>query len=804
MIVLRVLRTILFTLLFVQTIYAQQGKLNGNIIDDNKGPVAFANVLLLQKDSVLVKGVISNQDGFFILDGISNGNYLLNINLLGFESIYKKVSFNYNEELSLGSLTLNTQSQQLDEVAVVGRKALFEQRSDRLVVNVGSLPTFSGNNALQVLQKAPGVIVQENSNSISLSNKGQVLIMINNRISRIPRAALLQQLKGMQAENIERIELIHQPSAKYDANNAAGIIHIVLKENNFLGLNGNTSLTAGIGKKEKFNGSFDLNYRNNRVNIYGNITGVHSRSPMWFLKHYREYEYLGDQYFYYNKLTAANPSNPSLGVTLGVDVEVNSTSTIGALFGYTKSNMSGYDYASISNGTVNAIQNENSQYILDINNPNRNTFFNLNYYSQLSPNKSINIDLDRVALDVQNFSGLSYVNPSEEIDSQETERNSQFEIYTVKGDFEWESEDHAKLQTGLKATFNNSNSALQNRNRINGVWTEDQTFRRDDQIGETILAAYGSYQKKWNEKWESSIGARLENYKYELDDTVDGNDFSTDYTNLFPVARTTYTVDSTRTLTLSFNRRIERPAFFHLAAFYLLIDPSLLVSTNTRLRPAFTDAVRLAYNQRSFLVAFEVNRTKGAISFYNTVDKEQGLQTSTPINFDNMNGYLLSTSFPIKISKIWKMNWNLDGAYKKVKDYTNRPLPFKKGLFTLTAQLNNVFELGNSLTANIDGRYMSPFISGDQIQFQYHSINFGVSKRFGNESTLTFSIQDLTATGGKDEWEYHQPELGIRTYGDNDFSERVFQLTYSFPFGNKKIKEKRSRQTGSQEERDRM
>jgi len=610
------------------------------------------------------------------------------------------------------------------------------------------LPTFTGNNALQVLQKAPGVIVQENLNSISLNNKGEVLLMINDRVSRIPPGALIQQLKGMQAENIERIELIHQPSAKYDANNAAGIIHIILKENNNYGLNGNASLTAGIGQREKFNGSADLNYRNNRLNLYGTLTGFQSKSPMWKINHFRAYEYQGDQYY--------------------------------------------------------GVLNTDLRFLLDGDNPNVNTFANVNYFWQLTPVSSLNLDIDRVSLDVQNSSALSYLDIQDDIDATESDRDSQFEIYTVKGDFEWTTEKGTKIETGLKGTFNNSNTVSQVRNRNSGTWVEDASFGMNDDISENILAAYGSVQKKWNEKWESNLGARLEHYNYKLDDTSGDNDFSISYTNLFPVVRTSYTIDSTKTLTLSFNRRIERPAFMNLAGFYLFIDPSLFVTSNTRIRPSFTNAARLAYNHRSFLIALEINRTQGAISFYNTVDKERNLQTSTPINFDSMDGYVMSMSFPIKIGRFWKMNWNLDGSYKKVKDASNRPLPFEKGLFTVTAQLANVFELGNSWTANIDGRYMSPYIAGDQVLYLRHYINFGISKKFGNESSLTFSIQDITATSGIIDWEYDQPELGIRTFGDNDWSERVFQLTYSFTFGNQKLKKKRNRVTGSKEERDRM
>lgn len=799
---------LVLTLLFFgigQVLSAQNSSLSGTVYDENEEAMAFAHVLLLQQqDSILVKGGTSDEQGKFLLEDIPEGNYILNVSLLGFEPYYKALQIQNSKELSIGTIQLATQRQNLEGVSVVGRKALFEQKSDRLILNVGALPTFTGNNALQVLQKAPGVIVQENLNSISLNNKGEVLLMINDRVSRIPPGALIQQLKGMQAENIERIELIHQPSAKYDANNAAGIIHIVLKENNIYGLNGNASLTAGIGEREKFNGSTDLNYRNNRLNLYGTITGFQSKSPMWHVNHYREYEYQGDQYYYENKLRFTNPTTNSLGFTLGADYEIDKNKIVGAIFGYTKSNMSGRNYTSRSIGTINGVQDTNLNFLLNIDNPNINTFANVNYFWQLTPASSLNLDIDRVSLDVQNSSALSYLDIQDDIDATESDRDSQFEIYTVKGDFEWTTKKNTKIETGLKGTFNNSNTVSQVRNRNLGTWVEDTSFGMNDDIRENILAAYGSVQKKWNEKWESNLGARLEHYNYELDDTSGDNDFSISYTNLFPVVRTSYTIDSTKTLTLSFNRRIERPAFMNLAGFYLFIDPSLFVTSNTRIRPSFTNAARLAYNHRSFLIAFEINRTQGAISFYNTVDKQRNLQTSFPINFDSMDGYLMSMSFPIKIGRIWKMNWNLDGSYKKVKDASNRPLPFEKGLFTVTAQLANVFELGNSWTANIDGRYMSPYISGDQVLYLRHYINFGISKKFGNESSLTFSIQDLTATSGIIDWEYDQPELGIRTFGDNDWSERVFQLTYSFPFGNQKLKEKRNRVTGSKEERDRM
>lgn len=800
-------RIFLFALLLNYTQGQAQSTISGTIQGIPGKTIDNVNVLLLRaNDSGLVKGMLTDVNGFFVFKDIQPGNYFINSTHTGFNPYNSEIfSISAGIHKDVGLIPLYEKAMQLGEIIVAARKPLLEQKSDRLILNVGSLPTFSGNNALQILQKAPGVVVQENLNSISLNNKGGVLIMINDRVSRVPMGALIQQLKGMRAENIDRIELIYQPGAKYDSDNAAGIIHIVMKENPLYGTNGNASLTAGIGQREKANGSIDLNYRNDRFNVYGNITGFHSRSPLMHLNHYREYEFQGDQYNYENQVVFTNPRSYALGVNLGADYEINKENIVGFLFGFSKSkDMSGNDFTSSSKGSINGIFNSESKYLIDGDNPNNNNFLNINYLRKLTGGSSLNIDLDRAALDVQNSSVLSNTDKNTQPEAKWANRNSEFQIFTGKADYKWESVSGDKLETGLKGTFNNSETDSKIHNKKEGVWEEDKTFQTKDAIREKILAAYGSLQKKWNKKWDSELGLRLEYYNYKLVDELGDNDFAVSYTNLFPVARASYAIDSTRSLTVSFNRRIDRPDFTSLAGYYTLLDPGLIVTSNTRLRPSFTNAIRLAYNYRSFLVSVEVNRTKGAIAFYNTVIKENNEQLSKPINFDRMDGLLLSTSFPFKAGKIWTMNWYLEGAYKHVTDVSNRPLPFEKGLFSVTAQLNTIFNLGNSWTASLDGRYMSSYLSGDQEQYLHPYLNLGISKKFKNESSLTFSVQDITATSGIIEWEYNQPDLGIKTYGDNDWSERVLLLTYTFSFGNQKVKGKRNRETGSKEERDRM
>lgn len=383
-------------------------------------------------------------------------------------------------------------------------------------------------------------------------------------------------------------------------------------------------------------------------------------------------------------------------------------------------------------------------------------------------------------------------------------RTSDFRIYTTKIDYENNWTNEVKFQLGFKGSFNQSNTLSKISEQINGSWIELDEFNRDDDLNENILAGYTSLQKNLNSKWEGEIGIRFEHYTFELASNKESNDLSIQYDNFFPVIRVNHTLDSIRSLQLVFNRRTTRANYWMLAGFYTLLDPSLFGTSNTNLRPAFSNSIRLNYKHRNILTSLAFTRTTGLIAFYNTVDKPRHLQITTPVNYDRADQLLLSFNFPIYITSWWETSWNLAGSYNFLKDESNRPLPFEHSIISYNFQLNNFFSLGKHWTANFSGWYMSPFIDGDQVKFLRHRVNLGIRKKFNNQSSLSFNIQDITRTSGIIEWEYDQPELEVSTFGNNDASERVFRLSYTLNFGNDQLKAKRNRTTSSEEERNRM
>lgn len=265
-----------------------------------------------------------------------------------------------------------------------------------------------------------------------------------------------------------------------------------------------------------------------------------------------------------------------------------------------------------------------------------------------------------------------------------------------------------------------------------------------------------------------------------------------------------YEIDSLNSIQLSLNRTVNRPSFSSLSSLFLLLDPSILVYSNPRLKPAFTNAYKLSWQHRGIILSLAYINTVNKVDYYNTVDKENDLQTSTPTNFDRSDIVEANLIFPISVGEWWETSLNLTSFWETIRDKSSRIIPFEKDIITFSVQLNSSFKFGNDWTASIDGRYMSPYLGGDQVKYVHPYINAGIRKQLSPNSSLSLSLQDISNSSGIEEWEYHQPKLGIRTFGYNDWSERQFRLTYSYNFGNKKITEKRTRETGSKEVRNRM
>lgn len=789
-------RLCLILLLGIHPLFSQS-QISGTVLNSSEEPIAYANVIALSMpDSVVSIGTTTDEQGMFTLQAAQND--LVKITSIGYQDVYLSLVSGQSDY----QIRLAQAAYELDEVVVEGKKALYELEQDRIVMNVAASPSLSGNTALQVLQKAPGVIINRQNNSISLNAKGEVLVMINNKIQRIPSEVLLAKLEGMQAENIERIELIHQPSARYDASGAAGIIHIVLKENNSQGTSGTASLTAGYGQREKAGVTVSLNSRHGIVNFYGDYTYNLNRSDSYAVNHFREYDYEGNDYRYENYLTLFDFESQQHSTNAGVDIELGERTVLGALVSYSQVANPIFSN-SISKGFINDSITSENDFLLGGENKMNALISNLNLFHQITDKSNINLDLDYVTIDFDNSGSVEDVlNPDG--DRIQSDRQTPIDIWTVKLDNQNQLTPGTRLEFGAKATLSSITSSAVVTNLTDSEWIGNELFTGTDGIQENIFAAYGSFYQEFTPKLNGELGLRFEYFNYQLDASDPSKDFEQTFRNPFPIGRLNYKVDSLTTLQVSFNRTIVRPDFRSLSAYFVFLDPSILVFGNPQLRPTFTNTYKISLQHRSMIFSMAYLRTINRLYYFNTVDKPNHIQTSSPSNLDLSNIFEVTASIPFRINDWWSWNGFVSVLHQQVEATAGRAIPFTADITTLTAQLSTSFEWSNSWSASIDGQYMSEFLTGDQIQKIYPFLNLGIRKQFPSGSSLSISCQDLLNSIGKIDWDYNQPALGIRTFGNNNWSERQIRLTYSFAFGNKSLSEKRNRNTGSEEVRSRM
>jgi hypothetical protein len=304
--------------------------LSGKVQETDGKPLPFANVLLLSsKDSSLVKGAVTTDAGTFRIENIKDENYLIAVSMIGYQKTYSAPFIMSQADVKLPLLTVHAENRQLGEVMVVAQKPLYEQQIDKLVVNVANTLTAAGSTALDVLERSPGIVVNRQNNALSMSGKNGISVMINGKISRLPMDAVIQMLSGMQAGNIEKIELITNPSAVYDAEGDAGIINIVLKKNADYGTNGNMSLSMGYGWYEKPSGSLTLNHRHQRLNFFGDYSAGRERG--WFQLSNDIHLRYQNQFTENSILRNSYNIRQSQSARLGLDYQLSEKTTLGVL-----------------------------------------------------------------------------------------------------------------------------------------------------------------------------------------------------------------------------------------------------------------------------------------------------------------------------------------------------------------------------------------------------------------------------------------------------------------------------------------
>ena len=818
------MRPFIICLLYLFIAGSAAGQVSGCVADTTGKPVPFATAALMRSnDSTIVNSATVNDTGIFHIDGAQPGKYFVRITAVGYQT-YKSVVFDVsqNQQMDLGRLAITPTGRQLGEVVIRADKPQVQQTAEGVTLNVQNSIMSQGSSILDVLQRSPGVIVDQHNNTISLNGKTGVMVMVDGRLMRMSMDQLITLLNSMSADNIEKIELMNTPPAKYDAEGNAGIINIVTKKSKKRGTNGSATLTGGYGMFEKASAGLNINHNTGKVNLYGS----------WYYRHNHDYGHLnavgseiapilgGPTTFSYTGIS--RPVSNSNAAELGADIKLDTGTTLGASVSYWGSGNTNlphnYGYYAFENAptlTYNSFFNNSSH----LGNGEADLYLDKN----LANGQKLRTDLDYLHYQVHSLSNSqssftdSQGNPAGSGDSlySPTQRdfgNTKIQVLIGKLDYSDQLSKKIRLEGGVKGTYTRTDANSGIENLENGVWVPNVVGSANNFITyEAIGAGYATFNIQIDSATSLTAGARYE-YSHNYTDKSADTNYRVDRKlgRLFPSIFFTRKINDNSSWNLSYTERITRPSFSDLASYVSYNDPLSVFTGNPLLKPTITRNLKFGYNYHDYLFSLLVTRDNDPILGTQVVTGPvAGVVYLRPENADWQNAITLQATLPVKITDWWDMNYTFTGGLKQYR-ISFTPQTFEKTFLSGSFNFSENLKFRHGFSAELSGYYNSHSYSSTWSAYANTVVNLGLKKEFGEgRGSLKLAIADiLRATN-------YQSDLGLLTtdafnskvhvsyYGESRLATMV-RVSYNRPFGSKTIKKRQDRDSGSGEERSRL
>lgn len=809
-----------YLIIFVVASNIGYAQLSGKLETALHEPVPFANVLLLSAvDSSLIKGTLTSETGSYTLENIPNGSYRLRFSAIGFVTLTtNNFSFPLSRDEVSNTYVLLEDVQHLDEIVVVGEKPLYEQQIDRTVVNVESSVMTKGSSALQVLERSPGVFVDMRNGTIAMNGKSGVMIMLNGKIIRMPMADLIAMLSGTTANDIEKIELITTPPAKYDADGTAGLINIVTKKKEGTGTTGSMSLSAGWGWQEKGTASMNIGYGSKRTNVFASYSLSHDHmTDGWDAISTQDMPLFGGPiYTTGGSHQKSRYTNHNLSV--GTDITLKKT-TIGTSINYNSSysdrNISNYgNYRIMETDSLlsmdNAIKSKGSWH---------NIVTNIFFERHLRAGEKINFDVDYVHY-VNNSptNGTSTftdktgqeVIPAGSIFSQQQlgTSKSTIGVSVIKLDYSREISPIFKIETGIKGTQTTNSSLSSISTFAEEQWTTTQRYINDTEMHETIAAAYSSLSFQFNPSTSIVAGLRYEHSSIKSKAEKEENRINRELGMFFPSLFISRKLKEHTELQFSYTKRISRPTFNDLGSYLAYIDPMSVATGNPSLKPTVTNNLKVGLSIRGWSVSVMASRDDNPIVLYQLIETPaHDLMYNNPQNMAYQNNLMLQTDIPITFSKWWSMNIGLTGGLRRFK-LLHTPEHLEKTYSTGSINGRNTFTLPWNMSVEISGWYNASQYEGSKKIDGFGMLNAGIKKDLkNNRGSFQLSVTDLFKSMSVSGYfgTLTDEAFSINAhfiYTAESYNDRIVRLTYSRSFGNGK--QHNDRGGVSKDERDRI
>lgn len=814
--------TLLTLSLFLCVAMIQAQNITGNVKDEQGKNLSGASVALKNvKDSSTVKLGVTNASGQYSFTGIASGQYFVNASFVGHQP-KNSPSFEYSGsgDAKGPDFSLAKAAGNLKEVTVAYRKPVIEVKADKTILNVEGSVNAVGQDALELLRKSPGVLVDKDDN-LSLSGKTGVQVYIDGRPTPLSGKDLSDYLKTIQSSSIEAIEIITNPSAKYDAAGNAGIINIRLKKNKSYGTNGSVNAGYAIGALPKYNGGISLNNRNKFLNVYGNYNYNKSdnRMNMWLYRAVEVEPYDGIKDTLFNGATIMNSNNETHAFKVGADMSLSKRSTLGVMINgnLNENGFNNYSRTPISHMPTNTVDR-----ILVANNTSSgkrdNGNFNLNYRYADTSGRELTMDADYGLYRIKNdqMQPNTYYNAAETSILTQRIYNmvspSDIDLYTFKTDYE-QNFKKGRLGVGGKFSYVQTANDFATYNVLNTGKELDKDRSNDFDYKENINALYVNYNRPFK-GFMVQVGVRAENTNakghstgFTWDDDTDeyvvyDSTFERNYTDFFPSAAITFNKKPMSQWTLSYSRRIDRPAYQNLNPFEFRLDEYTYQKGNTRLMPQYTNSFGITHVYKYTLTTtLNYSHVKDIFSqILGVTEKSKGYITTD--NLATQDIVSLNISYPFQY-KWYSVFANVNTFYSKYKSDEGPMGKIDLDVFSFNLYAQQTFRFGKGWTGELSGFYTAPSIwQGTFKSIGMGGLDGGLSKTvLKNKGTVKIAVSDMFRTM---KWKGTSDYGRQYTMANGNWESRQFKINFTYRFGSNEVKAARQRKTGLEEENKRV
>jgi len=806
--------TILSFLFLSTSIFAQKitGNILGSVVDGAEAKIQASTITLHKAaDSSLAKITISDEKGNYSFDKMPLGKYFVSASASGYEKTSSDVFILSDEKstINIKPIMLNRSVKMGGDVVIQSKRPLVQVKPGKMIVNVDASPSNAGLNALEVLEKSPGISL-DNDGNISIKGKGGVIVMIDGKLTYMKGAELTNLLKSIQSNNLDQLEIMTNPPSKYDAEGNNGMINIKTKKGLGLGFNGSAISAVSYAGKDlvTYSQNLNLNYRNAKTNVYSNIeagtfSNIHTMQidRRIYVPGSRNLSRTIDQ------KSRRTSDGEYYNVKLGIDHQLTKKDMIGVLL---FSNNWGEDEDVNSNTNIRNLQNIPTSVLRSLSfndNKSHNFTTNLNYkHTGKKPGSELTVDLDYGNYFSKNKSELitgSYDNNNVKHGSDVILRGripSKVHIYSAKADYTTALSETMKLEAGVKAAVVKTDNESSYLRSLGSEFVKDNRSNHFTYT-ENINAAYVNLNKT-HKKTEISLGLRLENTNLDGHQKSNDSSFSRNYASLFPNLGLSQKINDNHSLNFSYSRRIGRPQFRDLNPFTFFIDSITYGVGNPYLQPEFSNNIEISHQFKGFLTTtLNYSVTNDIISDIIRQDPISNVGYQTKENMNSAKQYGIAFMANHSPTKWYNFNLYTNFFYNEFEGtYNNDKISLSSAGFM--GNLSNNFKIGKSWNADLSGFYRSKGIEETLTMNDMWGINVGISKKFKDQKgSLKLGVRDLFNSqqfSGK--IYYSDVDLNVR---NNRYSRKV-TLTYTYRFGKKEVKSNRERKGGATEEASRV